>query len=133
MQLDDLHIKAKKLNSVMSESDITGLLQLVYGGHDKISSSAYSTSIFTGAGNDQVKFTGRAWVEFIDGPGADKYVGSAFNRSIDNAVTYAQTDGYRKFGTPTSIDADMTTGKVVDPWLHRHVEEHQPHHLNNVR
>lgn len=116
VELDDLSIGAKKLQAALSKNSIDPLLELLYAGNDKISSSAFSTSIFSGAGNDTVKYTGRGWVEFIDGPGKDKYFGSTFNRDIDNILSYADTDGYRKFGPTSGIDANMTKGKIVDPW-----------------
>lgn len=116
VELDDLSIGARKLQSALSSSNGNALLELLYAGNDKISSSAFSTSIFSGAGNDTVKYTGRGVVEFIDGPGKDKYFGSTFNRDIDNVVSYAHTDGYRKFGDTSGIHANMATGKVLDPW-----------------
>lgn len=116
VELEDLQIGGKKFQAALSKQGVEPLLELLYAGNDKISSSAFSTSIFTGAGNDTVKYTGRGWVEFIDGPGKDKYVGSTFSVDIDNIVSYAHTGGYRKSGPTSGIDANMATGKVVDPW-----------------
>lgn len=115
VDLDDLNIGAKAFQKALANST-DALLELLYAGNDKISSSANTTSLFSGAGNDTVKYTGRSWVEFIDGPGRDKYVGSTFNADIDNMVSYAHTGGYKKFGDISGINANMATGKVVDPW-----------------
>jgi serralysin len=114
VELDDLNIGAKAFQKALAKSS-DALLDLLYAGNDKISSSAYSTSFYSGFGNDTVKFTGRGWAEFIDGPGNDKYVGSTFS-DVDNMVSYADAISYKKFGTANGIDANMTTGKVVDPW-----------------
>lgn len=118
VELDGLQTSGPALQAALNETGIEPLLHLLYSGNDKVSSNAFATTIFTGAGDDIAKFTGRGWVEFIDGPGADKYIGSKFNRSIDNAVSYADASAYGDFPAPSGITADMGSGTVIDPWGH---------------
>jgi serralysin len=111
VELSALKLEAEQFHSAIADAGVQPLLELIFSGNDKISSSAYATSIFTGAGNDTVKFSGRGYVEFIDGQGNDRYIGSAFNEEIDNTVSYAQA------GEGTSgIDANLETGVIIDPW-----------------
>ncbi|MBX9456697.1 MAG: hypothetical protein KL863_12075 [Rhizobium sp.] len=116
VELDGLQTDSQSFQAALGETGIQPLLHLLYSGNDKVSSNAFATTIFTGAGDDIAKYTGRGWVEFIDGPGADKFTGSKFNRSIDNAVSYADASAYGDFPAPSGITADMSTGKVIDPW-----------------
>lgn len=111
IELNALNLDADEFHSVLSASGVRPLLDLLFSGNDKISSSAFSTSIFSGAGNDAVKFAGRGYVEFIDGQGNDRYIGSALNDEIDNTVSYAQAGE----GT-TGLDANLETGVILDPW-----------------
>ena len=111
VELSSLKLDASEFHSVLAGSGVLPLLDLLFAGNDRISSGAYSTSIYTGAGNDIVRFAGRGYVEFIDGQGNDRYIGSALNAEIDNTVNYSLA------GEGTSgINADLKTGVIIDPW-----------------
>ncbi|RYE37992.1 MAG: hypothetical protein EOP21_12965, partial [Hyphomicrobiales bacterium] len=85
-ELSALKIDAAEFHATLIDSGIHPLVDLMFAGNDKISSSAFNTSIYSGAGNDVVRFAGRGYVEFIDGQGNDRYIGSALNDEIDNTV-----------------------------------------------
>lgn len=110
-ELSALKIDASEFHATLIDSGIHPLVDLMFAGNDKISSSAFNTSIYSGAGNDVVRFAGRGYVEFIDGQGNDRYIGSALNDEIDNTVTYAHADE----GT-SGINANLQTGVIIDPW-----------------
>lgn len=111
VDMSALDVGANLFHSLLADGDVWSLMELLFSGHDKISSSAFSTQFFTGSGNDVVRFTGQSYAEFIDGRGNDTYIGSTLNADIENTLSYADADIDQ-----TGIKADFQKGVIVDPW-----------------
>lgn len=106
-----IQVNAEQFHALLSEDGIQVLMEYLFSGHDKISSSAFSTQFFSGAGNDTVRFTGQGYASFIDGRGNDTYIGSKLNSEIENTLSYADADA-----SETGINADFNKGIIIDPW-----------------
>jgi len=106
-----LQVNAEQFHALLSEDGVQVLMEYLFSGHDKISSSAFSTQFFSGSGNDTVRFTGQGYASFIDGRGNDTYIGSRLNSEVENTLSYAEADS-----SETGIKADFKNGVIVDPW-----------------
>jgi len=111
VDMSALDVGASQFHSMLADGGARGLMELLFSGHDKISSSAFSTQFFAGSGNDTVRFTGQGYASFIDGKGNDTYIGSALSPDIENTLSYAEADVDQ-----TGIKADFKKGVIVDPW-----------------
>lgn len=111
VDINALRVSAEEFQTLLSQDGAQVLMKFLFSGHDKISSSAFSTQFFSGSGDDTVRFTGQGYASFIDGRGNDTYIGSRLNPEVETTLSYAEADVGE-----SGINADFNKGLIVDPW-----------------